>query len=180
MCGGKVSRERFCAARRTEIAATAGQKIRVSGRASNAWASTAGILRYINKGETINAKTHTKIGTIAYLSSFALGAGPLKAARDAARLCCVSELRTRFASDIRECMPWLISRIDSVVMTLYDLCLRRGGGPVALRRKLSPHPDRSPLHRSAGTHLPLKVGQTASRRRSAPWPAIHCTCRHSR
>ena len=44
----------------------AGQKILVSGRASITW--TAGILRKINNGATIKAKTHAEIGTIAHLS----------------------------------------------------------------------------------------------------------------
>ena len=82
MCGGKVRRERFCATKTTEIAAMAGQKIRVSGRASNAWPSAAGKLK-INNGYTIKAKMHAEIGRIAYLSIIAVGVGPLKAVRDA-------------------------------------------------------------------------------------------------
>jgi hypothetical protein len=54
-----------------EIAAMAGQKILFSGRASAAlsiaWDSEG--LKKINNGNTIRAKTHAKIGTIAYLSS---------------------------------------------------------------------------------------------------------------
>jgi hypothetical protein len=65
----------------TEIATMAGQKIRVSGRASNPW--TAGMLRKINNGDTIKAKTHAEIGTIAYLSIIALEVRPLKAVQDA-------------------------------------------------------------------------------------------------
>jgi hypothetical protein len=66
MLGGQVRRERFCTANTTEIAAMAGQKILVSGRAASVWGS--GELRKINNGDTIKAKTHAEIGTIANLS----------------------------------------------------------------------------------------------------------------
>jgi hypothetical protein len=49
-----------------EIAVIAGQKIRFSGRASNAWKSEC--VAKITNGDTIKAKTHAKIGTIADLS----------------------------------------------------------------------------------------------------------------
>jgi hypothetical protein len=119
MWGGQVSlprRERFCAAKTAEIAAMAGQKILFSGRASaprvalsSVWTS----VREINNGDTIKAKTHAEIGRIANLSIIVLGAGPLKAVRDAPRLWRVSWFRTRFVSDIRESMPWLILRVHS-------------------------------------------------------------------
>jgi len=117
MWGGQVSlprRELFCTAKITEIAATAGQKILFSGRASAERAAASRVWRSVkksNNGATIKAKTHADIGTIAYLSNIALGVGPLKAVRDAARLWRVSYLRTRFVSDIREYMLWLILRI---------------------------------------------------------------------
>jgi hypothetical protein len=62
--GGKVRRERFCTAKPTEIAAMMGQKILFSGRDS-----ISGEVKEINnKGDTIKAKTHAEIGTIAHLS----------------------------------------------------------------------------------------------------------------
>ena len=65
MWGGKVTRERFCAVKRTEIAAAAGQKI--LGRMSLCITSARGKAKR-NKGDTIRAKTHAEIGTIVYLS----------------------------------------------------------------------------------------------------------------
>jgi hypothetical protein len=68
MWGGKVSlprRDRFCTANATEIAATAGQKILCSGRASIIF--SPGEIK-MNNGATIKAKTHAEIGTIAHLS----------------------------------------------------------------------------------------------------------------
>jgi hypothetical protein len=82
----------------TEIAAMTGQNILVSRRVS---VSGSVKIAYSN-GETIVAKTHAKIGMIAYLSIIGLGVGPLEADRDAPRLWRVSYLRARFVSDIRE------------------------------------------------------------------------------
>jgi hypothetical protein len=63
--GGKVRRDRFSTTKPTEIAAKAGQKILVSGRDSMTLCS--GVKRS-NNGDTIKAKTHAEIGTIAQLS----------------------------------------------------------------------------------------------------------------
>src|SRR5260370_40539283 len=78
---GLRRRVRCCTAKTTEIAAITGQNILVSRRISvvGSWK-----IVYSN-GETIVAKTHAKIGTIANLSIIALGVGPLKTARDAPR-----------------------------------------------------------------------------------------------
>src|SRR3954454_1366121 len=65
MWGGKVTRKRFRAAKRTEIAATAGQKI--LGRMSLCIMSARGKAK-MNKGDTIRAKAHAEIGTIVHLS----------------------------------------------------------------------------------------------------------------
>ena len=78
MLGGQVSlarREPFCTANRMEIAAMAGQKILFSRRASAAFsiACESEGVKKINNGATIEAKTHAKIGTIAYLSSRGMG-----------------------------------------------------------------------------------------------------------
>jgi hypothetical protein len=53
-----------------EIAAMAGQKILFSGRASRT--SVGEEVKRINKGDTIKAKTHAEIGTIAHLSIIGL------------------------------------------------------------------------------------------------------------
>jgi hypothetical protein len=68
--GGKVTRERFCTAKTTEIAARAGQKILFSGRDSMTLCSVliGGEVKKINKGDTIKAKTHAEIGRIVHLS----------------------------------------------------------------------------------------------------------------
>jgi hypothetical protein len=69
MWGGKVRRDRFCTAKETAIAAMAGQKILFSGRGMALWSvSVPGETIKMNKGETIKAKTHAEIETIAYLS----------------------------------------------------------------------------------------------------------------
>ena len=70
MWGGKVSRERCWTANRTESAATAGQKILGSGRASIPLNTVcwSGELTKANIGNTIKAKIHAKIGIIVYLS----------------------------------------------------------------------------------------------------------------
>ena len=73
MWGGKVClprRERFCTTNTTEIADRAGQKILFSGRASIMLCDvqTSGAVRKTNTGDTIKAKTHAEIGTIAHLS----------------------------------------------------------------------------------------------------------------
>ena len=72
MCGGKIRRERFCATKATEIAAMAGQKIRVAGLTSNECGGTPKTLRKPINGDTIKAKTHAEIGRIANLSIIAL------------------------------------------------------------------------------------------------------------
>ena len=84
MLGGKglERRERCCTAKPIEIAAITGQNILVSSRVSNGVASKT----VYSNGETIVAKTHAKIGTIANLSIIPSGFGPLKAVRDAARV----------------------------------------------------------------------------------------------
>jgi hypothetical protein len=66
MWGGKVTRKRFRAAKRTEIAVIAGQKI--LGAMALCSASPPGEAIKIVKGETIRAKTHAEIGTTAHLS----------------------------------------------------------------------------------------------------------------
>ena len=70
MWGAKVRRERFRAAKTTEIAAMAGQKILFSGRGSSMSCSAlrGGEVKTINNGATIKAKTHAEIGTIAHWS----------------------------------------------------------------------------------------------------------------
>ena len=66
MAGGKVTQERFRAAKRTEIAVIAGQKI--LGAMALCSASPPGEAIKTIKGETIRAKTHAEIGTTAHLS----------------------------------------------------------------------------------------------------------------
>src|SRR5579884_1405565 len=77
MLGGQVSlarRELFCMANRMEIAAMAGQNILLSRLALPLSIACSSVgLKKSNNGDTIKAKTHAKIGTIAYLSS--IGAG---------------------------------------------------------------------------------------------------------
>jgi hypothetical protein len=77
MWGGQVRRERFCTAKTTEIAASAGQKILFSGRGvvSRFWTSAADkplvaapALENAHNGPTIVVKTHAKIGPITHLS----------------------------------------------------------------------------------------------------------------
>jgi hypothetical protein len=75
MWGGKVRRERFPTAKTTEIAVMAGQKILFSGwdaiRACSVWGK--GLVIKINNGDTIKAKIHAEIGTIAHLSIIGVG-----------------------------------------------------------------------------------------------------------
>jgi hypothetical protein len=66
MWGGKVTRKRFRAAKTTEIAAIAGQKI--LGAMALSSMSVPGEDIKMNKGDTIRAKTHAEIGTIVHLS----------------------------------------------------------------------------------------------------------------
>jgi hypothetical protein len=65
MWGGKVSLERFRTAKTTEIAAIEGQKILFSGRLS---IKVEGPEAKSNNGDTIAAKAHAEIGTIAHVS----------------------------------------------------------------------------------------------------------------
>ena len=70
----------------TEIAAMTGQNSLLSRRVS-----VVGMAKIVySNGETIVAKTHTKIGMIVNLSIIALGDAPLKAVRDAPRFWRVS------------------------------------------------------------------------------------------
>ena len=66
MWGGKVTRKRFRAAKRTEIAVIAGQKI--LGAMALCSGSPPGEAIEIVRGETMRAKTHAEIGTTAHLS----------------------------------------------------------------------------------------------------------------
>jgi hypothetical protein len=68
MWGGKATRQRFRAAKRTEIAVTAGQKILFSRRGMALCTTSVAGEAKMNKGETIRAKIHAEIGTIVHVS----------------------------------------------------------------------------------------------------------------
>ena len=98
MWGGQVSpirRERLRMAKRTEIAASVGQKILFSGwgvvrrlctSAGDKPLAGAGAAANINNGATIVTKTHAKIGTITNLSIIGVE-GPARLARSNSKEC---------------------------------------------------------------------------------------------
>jgi hypothetical protein len=68
MWEGKLTRQRFRATKRTEIAVTAGQKILFSRRGVALCSISVSGEAKMNNGETIRAKIHAEIGTIVHLS----------------------------------------------------------------------------------------------------------------
>ena len=97
---GLGSRERCCRALTMEIAAITGQNILVSKRVSY-----SGRLKIVySNGEIIVTKIQTRIGMTANLSIIPLRFWTPKVARGASR----DWTWPKFASDIRECMSWVI------------------------------------------------------------------------
>jgi hypothetical protein len=115
--GGEVTQERFRAAKRTEIAVIAGQKI--LGAMALCSASPPGEAIKTVKGETIRAKTHAEIGTTAHLSII----GDEGTGRDRDN-CEAVKNGVMARPNSKECMSLLASALDVPLSlnTLGQLC----------------------------------------------------------